>query len=205
MDDQQHLVNGEDLKSRLTGPVGGIIKDCCSGTSLTAILNCFLLMLILVVLAIISIQSRQPGTQQIGSAVAQVCPPPYVPVMGECFYIQNIFTFNFEKAAEYCSTMGGHLAEPKTASTLLSYQVDALGPLRQRQSYWIGGSDADGDGQFNWLSGRPVHKSEWQQGMPSETHWNRKCLRYYLAGNQCGVADGNCDDGMNVICEYPVN
>ena len=69
---------------------------------------------------------------------------------------------NWTEALQYCKSRGGSLAEP-TDSLIQS----TLENLTDNQ-YWIGATDADSEGFFQWISGAAWSYTNWASGQPDD-------------------------------------
>jgi len=81
------------------------------------------------------------------------------------FYYLSKKKMNSFKAFAYSEAMGGHPAiiETESENTWLRNQVDGL---LADDKYFIGLSDADNEGTFEWNNGFPVNYTNWNGGNP---------------------------------------
>ncbi|MBQ3571949.1 MAG: InlB B-repeat-containing protein [Clostridia bacterium] len=87
---------------------------------------------------------------------------------------------SWEEAKAYCESLGGHLATITSAK-----EQEAMEYFNGR--YWLGGTDAEEEGVWKWITGEEWNYTNWLEGEPNnmgEEHylviwpntWNDLCL-----------------------------
>ncbi|XP_071551799.1 perlucin-like protein [Panulirus ornatus] len=140
------------------------------------------------------------------SSVECVCPPPYARVMDQCYYANKFHELQWEEAHRFCQGMGGELAQPRHVNALLVFLLETYGKNVSR--WYLGGTDADEEGNWRWIRGEPVSHGEWSQGEPNG-NTEENCLEFCFVcqGNENpfpypALNDEACDTRLNFVCEF---
>ncbi|XP_068200193.1 C-type lectin domain family 4 member M-like isoform X2 [Palaemon carinicauda] len=132
------------------------------------------------------------------------CKEPYHPVGSECFLVVHERKLGWREAISACQELRGYLAEPSSPKQLVRFLKTIEGHFNRA---WIGGSDEEEEGNWKWLSGRPLTDSEdWRPGQPS--NYSRKgeaqhclvVLRHTRSGSP-PLADFSCWVDRAYVCE----
>ena len=74
--------------------------------------------------------------------------------------------------------------------------------------WWIGANDKDSEGNFTWVSGKPLTYTNWDQDQPDDINANvgtasADCAQYYFRFVEQSFAwfDRTCDTRLKSICE----
>lgn len=113
---------------------------------------------------------------------------------------------NWNQAKEVCETLGGHLVtinskaeEEKIINMLNETDLAAI---------WIGGTDVDLHGTYQWLTGEPMDYTNWPNGEPNmNSDLNHYMVLYKIAGEwlwKSSRIDTNTyyNDKMGYIIEW---
>jgi len=81
------------------------------------------------------------------------------------------------EAKAYCESIGGHLA----TVTSQAEQDYIMGQLTgyNKNIYWLGGTDATHEGQWEWVTGEPFEYTNWDYGEPNNDHGIEHYLHIY--------------------------
>jgi len=111
----------------------------------------------------------------------------------------------FNDAAEYCASLDGFLAEPR--SDFETESIESI--LDPNVSYWIGLSDQEEEGSFRWLSDMsgPTY-SNWQKNEPNNggtSKSNQDCAQLW-GKQEHRWDDQTCDRTSNIgnNWDYPI-
>ena len=81
-------------------------------------------------------------------------------------------------AKDFCETAGGHLA------TITSSRENAVIQYLLKDAsfdrYWLGGTDADWEGGWRWITGEPFAWTDWDSGQPDNDSGNDEGEENYL-------------------------
>ena len=113
-------------------------------------------------------------------------------------YLRIDKSLSWEDAKKYCELLGGHLAtiadedEQEVIEDLLSRGVDTL-----RSAYALGGTDADSEGNWKWITDEPFNYENWDNGEPNNGSTNPRGEQNYLSIYAKSDAFGLWDDNWN--------
>ena len=113
----------------------------------------------------------------------------------------NIFELKFHKrekvwaeAEAKCQREGGHLA-----SIVTKYEQLLTSDASEGKSVWIGGTDQDQEGVWQWTDGSPWNETFWRDKYGGRRGPTRKCAALYY-GNK--LSDWSCTGRRNpYICQ----
>ncbi|CAL4066454.1 unnamed protein product, partial [Meganyctiphanes norvegica] len=131
-----------------------------------------------------------------------ICPEPFFPILGECFYAEHNINLNWEGSNKFCKAMGSQLAEPKHIEAVYSHLKSKRGD--KKILYWIGArSDGDVNGTWTWNSGDSVTANQWSPGQPNHQAGVPVCLDIWLGSEteSPGTGDFGCDNKGHMLCE----
>lgn len=83
---------------------------------------------------------------------------------GNYYMVINTYA-TWEQAQAYCETMGGHLAV-LTNQAEMDFCKDLIREQYSDGYYFVGGTDADTEGIWQWITGEKWNLSYWQPGSP---------------------------------------
>ncbi|XP_068200192.1 C-type lectin domain family 4 member M-like isoform X1 [Palaemon carinicauda] len=152
-----------------------------------------------------AIQMKADEEEEVNKRSTSVtCKEPYHPVGSECFLVVHERKLGWREAISACQELRGYLAEPSSPKQLVRFLKTIEGHFNRA---WIGGSDEEEEGNWKWLSGRPLTDSEdWRPGQPS--NYSRKgeaqhclvVLRHTRSGSP-PLADFSCWVDRAYVCE----
>lgn len=127
---------------------------------------------------------------------------------GHSYYIYSNVTDTWEKAKNYCESLGGHLAVINDAA-----ENAVLFNYMKSQGYgsaYFGLSDAVREGKWTWVDGTPVNYTNWANGEPNNEGANENYAEFYWKFNDGKWNDGNFKKGTDrdttaFICEWESN
>ena len=67
--------------------------------------------------------------------------------------------------------------------------------------YWVGGSDQAVEGQFRWVTGEPVTRSDWGPGEPNNDFGTENCMEYRVGITDL-LNDRTCTNFLDFACEW---
>tara|TARA_B100000427_G_C15360623_1_gene529668 strand:+ start:356 stop:841 length:486 start_codon:yes stop_codon:yes gene_type:complete len=112
---------------------------------------------------------------------------------------------NWETAIKKCERLGGHLAyaETKEENDFLLSLYEKSKKVGNSQGVWLGGTDKKNEGDWVWLSGKPITTPLWGDGEPN----NRDGIQHYMfmqvAGEDYGAWGDLEPTGLfGVFCEW---
>jgi len=125
---------------------------------------------------------------------------PYVPYC-EYFYVWHPEKMNWFSAKRVCEANQGTLATITNLETQ-SRLRDRYGSTSSSQRYWIGASDRDREGNWQWVTGERFGFTNWYRNQPSMKR-DEDCLgfNYY---NKGAWSDEDCDQLRSFICQHLV-
>ena len=116
---------------------------------------------------------------------------------GHKYSVYNI-ELSWADAKAYCEAQGGHLA----VITSQIEQAVVQGMLTSaRGYYWLGGSDAETEGTFRWVTGEDFNYTNWSDGNPDDYNSNEDYIGMRPDGswNDCL---GSSNDNAGFVCEW---
>ena len=114
----------------------------------------------------------------------------------------------WKQAKTRCEELGGHLA---TITSEKEYNaILNLLPKNERHLYWLGATDSEREGKWEWITGEPFIFTKWHQGEPNDEFGQEDFLNltnYWASyNNQWGWNDENgnrvISGATGFICEY---
>ena len=123
---------------------------------------------------------------------------------GSCYELFDSF-LAWDLAEQQCVAWGGHLASIGAAeeNAFLNGWPAELGLANADGSgIWIGGSDAQRDGQFLWVDGSPFSFAGWAPGQP-DNGAGVDCIEKRNDGAGQWY-DRRCVDSLRYLCERPL-
>ena len=131
---------------------------------------------------------------------------------GHYYYVYNIDTgTTWEEAKQYCESQGGYLA----TITSLEEQAFITGLVQNqaKRSYWIGLTDANEPGNWEWVTEEPFSYSNWGQNEPNHGYGGKEhyvAIVSYDTEYDYPISQGEWNDHANdrdigqfgFICEW---
>ncbi|XP_065603081.1 pulmonary surfactant-associated protein A-like [Cyrtonyx montezumae] len=115
--------------------------------------------------------------------------------VGEKIFASNGKEVNFSSALESCEETGGALATPMNEEE----NKAIMSIVKQYNRYaYLGIKESDTAGQFEYMNGKPLNYTNWQQYEPNGKG-TEKCVEMYTDGNW---KDRKCNLYRLSICEY---
>jgi hypothetical protein len=125
------------------------------------------------------------------------------PATGTC-YVYVHATATWEQARDACVTLGGHLATPTSAPENALVTGLPIDPATL-PDVWLGGTDADEEGTWVWITGEPWDYENWRTGEPNDgasPDVSENCL--ILEADTDGTWDDRpCQRAYPYLCERP--
>ncbi|KAG7177914.1 macrophage mannose receptor 1-like isoform X1 [Homarus americanus] len=134
------------------------------------------------------------------------CSPPYTQVGDRCLFIDNVLSGNWTELTAVCQDLGGELVDLHDAN-LLAYIVEHLYETgRSDVSYWVGATDQAVEGQWNWLTGAPVHMNtplwgDLKDGVQQPTGGAKENCAVLLKEDYYFMHDASCSNPHSLICQ----
>ncbi len=114
---------------------------------------------------------------------------------GSC-YLQDGTDRDWKTARQRCVDLGGDLAAIGSAEEL-SY-LGTVVPV----DLWIGGTDADVEGTFQWSNGEAWEFARWKEGSPDDQGGKRDCVMLSVTlGSLPSFDDRQCGEKRGFLCE----
>ncbi|XP_071543730.1 echinoidin-like [Panulirus ornatus] len=126
------------------------------------------------------------------------CPPPYSRILDECFYVSP-HSLSWDNARQHCQGLDGDLATPERVFALFSFLLDSGVPVTTR--VWVGATDIQLEGKWEWLSGSPIHTSDWASGQPNNYDGAQDCLDF-LMNEHPPLNDDSCSSKYRFACQH---
>ncbi|XP_042865814.1 type-2 ice-structuring protein-like isoform X2 [Penaeus japonicus] len=141
-------------------------------------------------------RKKQQGFNCTVTAVELLCPDPFVKVGSECFYLSDSGQV-FGEARAVCLGLGGDLASPADVPALKDYIIDR----GQTLAVWLGASDQDDEGAWQWFDGSPIKAEDWYWNAPNNGFGKEHCL-VLRPDFDPPLNDAECDRQKKFVCEY---
>lgn len=125
------------------------------------------------------------------------CEPPFFAVKSECFYVNKYKRVSWSEARNFCKGLGSDLAEPLRVNSLRAVLLDKF-PQDAYKFFWIGAMESIGEGNWTWLSSRPLQTSDWARGQPDGG--NENCV-VLSRDDYPPLHDSPCYTHTMFICE----
>ncbi|KPP79615.1 macrophage mannose receptor 1-like, partial [Scleropages formosus] len=113
-----------------------------------------------------------------------ICPAGWLSFSGNCYWVVSNYALltTWHEAQSKCSSMGANLVTIQSEPE--QFAINALLPdFHQIEvpDIWIGVSDKDQDGSFNWVDKTPIGYSNWKPGYPQDQTQLWDCGQIYTA------------------------
>ncbi|KAL4617320.1 macrophage mannose receptor 1-like [Arapaima gigas] len=137
-------------------------------------------------------------------ALNTICPPGWLSFSGNCYWVVSNYAFltSWHEAQTKCSSMSSNLVTIQSESE--QFFINSLLPDFHHievPDIWIGVSDKDQDGSFNWVDKTPIRYSNWRTNFPQNTDKRWDCGQIYT-GNYNGLWETtNCFKNLGYICK----
>nr|XP_033465980.1 type-2 ice-structuring protein-like isoform X2 [Epinephelus lanceolatus] len=126
------------------------------------------------------------------------CPSGWSLLGGRCYhYVPRHMTW--AGAEKNCQSLGGNLASVQNSQQYFDIQRLISQFTHGSDPAWIGGSDAEEDGQWFWSDGTPFHYQYWCHGEPNNQGGNQHCLQMNHAAGRCWD-DRQCFHRLPSVC-----
>ncbi|XP_027233712.2 perlucin [Penaeus vannamei] len=138
------------------------------------------------------------------SLAAAACPAPFLPVMSQCFWSSAQYKLSWDDARDFCQQMGGDLAEPLHLNALMVHLQDRYPSAKV---FHLGATDLEQEGNWTYISGRPVDPRGWMPGEPNDTAHAQNCLNLCFQGCRASyppLNDQQCHAKFHFVCEFSV-
>jgi hypothetical protein len=123
---------------------------------------------------------------------------------GSCYELFNS-PAAWDAAEQQCVTWGGHLASIGSSeeNAFLDGWPAQLGlGVADGSGIWVGGTDAQRDGEFLWVDGSPFSFAGWAAGQPDDGV-GADCIEKRNDGAGQWY-DRRCSDPLRYVCERPL-
>ena len=109
---------------------------------------------------------------------------------------------NWTEAEHICQKEGGHLASV-TKEIIQAYIFDRVG----QNKVWIGATDQEREGSWEWSDSSPWDFKGWASGEPSgKGEGKERCVELYNYDKDYrGWNDLDCAEALNFTCAMPVS
>ena len=125
----------------------------------------------------------------------QGCPPDWDLFKERCYLWVDNHTKTWFDAENFCQTQGGHLVsiETKEVNEYLLRQVGVL-------EVWIGATDWNKEGTWEWSDSSPFIFTDWAPGQPTRQRIENCAQLYNTDQYQQGWNDLHCGSLLNFVC-----
>jgi len=103
------------------------------------------------------------------------------------------------KARDYCAALGGHLVTIRNQEEQ-DFVASLPGKLDKNNRVWIGLSDEDLNGTWEWVNGEAVQFTNWGEGLPDNLTGDQKYAEMGYAGPKWNDRPGRLK--YTFICEW---
>ncbi|CAL4108125.1 unnamed protein product, partial [Meganyctiphanes norvegica] len=142
-------------------------------------------------------QECQDGCQ---CYVTAPCPDPFIQVGSEWFYFHDTSKVDWKHAQKHCESFGGSLAEPANMADFVELITSSYSHMTN--DIWLGATNQIVEGQWNWLSGGPVHGSVWAGAADPQPDGDGNCMQiHYHPVPGFYVNDYYCSVKGFFVCE----
>ncbi|XP_037776792.1 uncharacterized protein LOC119573760 [Penaeus monodon] len=141
-------------------------------------------------------RKKQVGFNCTVTAIELPCPEPFVKVGSECFHLSHSERV-FDEARAFCLGLGGDLASPADVLGLRDYVIDK----GQTLAVWVGASDRDIEGSWQWFDGSPIKAEDWYWNAPNNGFGLEHCM-VLRPDFDPPLNDAECDRLKKFVCEY---
>ncbi|XP_049424665.1 type-2 ice-structuring protein-like [Epinephelus fuscoguttatus] len=113
------------------------------------------------------------------------CPPGWSLSGGRCYHY-NPRNMTWAGAEKNCQAQGGNLASVHNIRQFFHVQKLIFQATRTYDLAWIGGSDAEENGQWFWSDGTPFRYRHWCHGESNDgVVGGQHCLQMNFSGHKC--------------------
>ncbi|XP_027234740.2 C-type lectin domain family 4 member M isoform X1 [Penaeus vannamei] len=139
------------------------------------------------------------GNGTVSVSMNNLCVWPYKRGGGGCFHVHTDSRLSWSDARDRCRQMQGDLAAPKRYGLFRQFMIEQR--LGRAYTYWLGASDAEEEGAWRWVDGRPVDMGSgvWASNQPNEGR-AANCLAVKPA-YRFVASDEECHAGRYFICQ----
>lgn len=125
------------------------------------------------------------------------CPKGWEPFSLNCYFISTKDK-NWNESEKNCSGMKAHLLVINTKAE----QEFITGKLDKNWAYFVGLSDPEGTGHWQWVDQTPYNQSAtfWHPGEPS-SHPDERCAALNARWQKWGLNDIPCGESHRSICK----
>ncbi|XP_063614171.1 uncharacterized protein LOC134787342 isoform X2 [Penaeus indicus] len=141
-------------------------------------------------------RKKQVGFNCTVTAIELPCPEPFIKVGSECFHLSDSGRV-FDEARAFCLGLGGDLASPADVPALRDYVIDK----GQTLAVWLGASDRDIEGDWQWFDGSPIKAEDWYWNAPNNGFGLEHCM-VLRPDFDPPLNDAECDRPKKFVCEY---
>lgn len=99
-------------------------------------------------------------------------------------YARYDMNLSWKLANTFCETAGGHLAT--ITSEREKAVIEKLLEGAPFGKYWIGATDADWEGGWQWITGEPFEWTDWDSGQPDNSDYEEEGENYLEMGSGFG-------------------
>ncbi|XP_063066766.1 macrophage mannose receptor 1, partial [Engraulis encrasicolus] len=133
-----------------------------------------------------------------------VCPPGWISFSGNCYWLvsnTNLLT-TWSDALSKCSGMGANLVTIKSKEEQLFINAQ-LPDFNQVDipDIWIGLSDKDQDGNFQWVDKTHIEFSNWRANYPQNTANSWDCGQIYTGNFNGQWETTDCNKRLAYVCK----
>ncbi|CAL4069060.1 unnamed protein product, partial [Meganyctiphanes norvegica] len=126
------------------------------------------------------------------------CPSGSVTIGEQCL-VFHLNTLSWDAAKDACATIGQSLASLTNPDDTVAYTYATYGDV----NFWVGGTDADTEGTWLWLSGASIPNDPalfpWGSYEPNNCCGGEHCLELWPSKN--GFNDNRCIVTQPYICQ----
>ncbi|XP_047502514.1 C-type lectin domain family 4 member M-like [Penaeus chinensis] len=139
------------------------------------------------------------GNGTVSVSMNKLCVWPYKRGGDGCFHVHTDTRLSWADARERCREMQGDLAAPRRYGLFRQFMIEQR--LGRAYTYWLGASDAEEEGTWRWVDGRPVDMGSgmWASNQPNEGR-AANCLAVKPA-YRFVASDEECHAGRYFICQ----
>ena len=136
-------------------------------------------------------------------ALKYILSPDYTRTYNGHHYELYNTSIPWAKAYRFCEQQGGHLVtinsqdEQNVVEEIISYAT--------YNKIWVGGTDYNNEGNWNWITGEKMDYTNWNESEPNNGQDNENYLMLYKDGGKWNdIADiyNRTDRTFSFICEY---
>ena len=139
--------------------------------------------------------SIQENTAEKGKCVPS-CPESWEKMEGHC-YMWSLSRKSWPNAELFCNDQDGHLASV-TNQEIHNYMKSKVNTDDSDAYFWVGGTDKEHDGSWNWTDGSAWDFTQWATWPRQQPDgWDGEdCLLIYDYGQENGWNDQDCSDQL---------